>query len=523
MTGAPADARPTREWLAYLAEATESIGSSLDLEQAAVGLTAAVVPYLADHAAVYLSDYLLRETDLLPERGRLLGDVQLVAATGDPGIAVPRADWLALAARDSTGPVVLPETDSRARALFPLRVRGVILGFAVWTRLTGSFQETELLVGGQLAAQTALSMHDAYLYRREAATVDVLQRDMLAVEPPHLPGIEIAHRYLPGSPAARVGGDWFDTIRLRGARVALIVGDVTGHGIRSAAAMGRLRTAMRTLVALDLPPVEVLHNLDAIALSEEGTIATCLYCLYDPVARQCSIASAGHIPPVLHVPGEPPRLLEIPPGGPIGVGGIDFQAVDVTTPDGSLIVLCTDGLVENRDRDLGQGLTELCQAIGQQPARQDLEQRCDGLLDVLGASDRMDDVALLAARLSGIPADRVASWILSPSARSPGIVRRLVRDLLAKWELADSAETAELLASELVTNAVRYARRPISVRLMLADSLLCEVHDDDYHLPVLGNPSPTEEGGRGIQLVSRLARRWGVSRIPTGKVVWFEV
>jgi anti-sigma regulatory factor (Ser/Thr protein kinase) len=370
-------------------------------------------------------------------------------------------------------------------------------------------------------------MHDAYLYRREAANVDVLQRDMLAVEPPDdLPGIEIAQRYLPGSPAARVGGDWFDTIRLRGGRVALIVGDVTGHGIRSAAAMGRLRTAMRTLIALDLPPAEVLHNLDAIALSEEGTIATCLYCLYDPVARQCSISNAGHIPPVLHVPGEPPRLLEIPAGGPIGVGGIDFQTVDVTTPDGSLIVMCTDGLVERRDRDLGRGLTELCQAVGDQPSGQDLEQRCDGLLDALGASYRADDVALLAASLSGIPADRVANWIMSPSAQSPRLVRCLVRGLLEKWELADSSEiieTAVLLASELVTNAVRYASRPISVRLMLTDSLLCEVHDDDHHLPVLDNPRPTQEGGRGILLVSRLARRWGVSRITTGKVVWFEL
>jgi serine phosphatase RsbU (regulator of sigma subunit) len=526
VTGATADAWSTREWLAYLARATESIGSSLDLEQVAVGLTAAVVPDLADYAVVYLTDYLLQEIDLLPERGRLIGGARLIAAagrTGGPGVSVPPAGWLALAAQDCAGAVVLPGTDSTAAVLFPLRVRGMILGFTVWTRLAGSFRETELLVGEQLAAQAALSIHDAYLYRREAATVDVLQRDMLTLEPPALPGIEIAQRYLPGSPAARVGGDWFDTIRLRGGRVALIVGDVTGHGIRSAAAMGRLRTAMRTLVALDLPPTEVLHNLDEIALSEEGTLATCLYCLYDPVARQCSIANAGHIPPVLHVPGEPPRLLEIPAGGPIGVGGVNFEMVDVTTPDGSLIVLCTDGLVESRDRDLGQGLIKLCQAIGEQPASQALEQRCDGLLDALGASSSMDDVALLAANLLGIPADRVANWIMSPSARSPRLVRNLVRGPLEKWELAESAETAVLLASELVTNAIRYASRPISVRLMLTDSLLCEVHDDDHHMPVLGNPGATDENGRGILLVSRLARHWGVSRIPTGKVVWFEL
>lgn len=527
MTGAPPDARSVREWLAYLADATRSIGSSLDLEQVAIGLTAAVVPDLADHAVVYLSDYLMRETDLLPARGRLVGGLRLLAAAGragSPVAIVPPADWLTLAEQDTAGShVVLPGTDSGAGVLFPLRVRGMILGFAVWTRLSGNFRENELLVGGQLAAQAALTMHDAYLYRREAATVDLLQRDMLSVKPPDLPGIKVAQRYLPGSPAARVGGDWFDTIRLRGGRVALIVGDVAGHGIRSAAAMGRLRTAMRTLVSLDLPPAEVLLHLDAIALSEEVTIATCLYCLYDPVARQCSIANAGHIPPVLHAPGQAPRLLDIPAGGPIGVGGIDFQTVDITTPDGSLIVLCTDGLVESRDRDLGAGLAELCRAIGEQPDPMDLEQRCDGLLDTLGASHRMDDVALLAASLSGIPADRVANWIMSPSAHSPRIARGLVRGLLQKWDLADSAETATLLVSELVTNAIRYAKRPISVRLMLTDSLLCEVRDDDHHLPVLGNPCPADENGRGILLVSRLARRWGVSRLPTGKVVWFEL
>ncbi len=526
------DARSTQDWLAYLAGATESIGASFDLQQAAVGLTAASVPDLADHAVVYLSDHLLTETDLLPEGGRLAEGVRLVAAAGEvdgTDAAVPAASWLA-AAREPAGPTVLTGTGPGASVLFPLRARGIVLGFAVWSRSAGSFGETELLVGGQLAAQAALSIHGAYLYQREVATVDLLQRDMLADEPPELPGIEIAHRYLPGGPATRVGGDWFDVVRLRGGRVALIVGDVTGHGVRSAAAMGRLRTAMRTLVALDLPPVEVLHNLDAIALSEEGTIATCLYCLYDPVAGQCTIASAGHIPPVLQAPGEPPRLLEIPAGGPIGVGGIEFEAVDVTTPDGSLIVLCTDGLVESRERPLGQGLADLCRAIGAEPAepaeptsRQDLEERCDGLLDALGASRRIDDVALLAARLSGIPADRVANWIMTPSARSPQIVRRLVRDQLKKWKLAESTETAVLLASELVTNAIRYASRPISVRLMHTDSLLCEVRDDDHHLPVLGNPDSTEEGGRGIMLVSRLARRWGVSRIPTGKVVWFEL
>lgn len=520
------DTRSTREWLSYLVAATESIGDSLNLEQIAAGFTEAVVPELADHAAVFVGEHLLRDTGALATAG-FPGGVRLVASTGKrgggPDMTGPAPGWLTLAAQGSMAPVTLPGPDSGAGVLIPLRVRGTILGFAVWTRQTGGFTDTELLVGRQLAEQAALSMHDAYLYRREAATVDVLQRDMLTVKPPVLPGIEIARRYLPGSPAARVGGDWFDTIRLRGGRVGLVVGDVTGHGLRSAAAMGRLRTAMRTLVGLDLPPDEVLYNLDNIALGEDGTMATCLYCVYDPVARQCSIANAGHIPPVLQVPGESPKLLEIPAGGPIGVGGVSFQTVDVTAPDGSLMVMCTDGLVESRDRDLGQGLAALCRTIQAQPADDGLEQRCDGLLEALGAQYRTDDVTLLAASLRGIPVDRVASWIMTPSERSPRIVRGLVRGALEKWGLSECAEPAVLLANELVTNAIRYARRPLSIRLMLSDSLLCEVQDDDHHLPVLGNPGPADDTGRGVLLVSRLARRWGVSRIPTGKVVWFEV
>lgn len=294
-----------------------------------------MVPDLADRAAVFVGEHLLHDAEVPPSAG-LAGGVRLVATTGKgggPGRAAPPDGWLALATGGTVAPVTLPGPDAGSGVLVPLRVRGTTLGFAVWTRQAGDFPETELLIGRQLAEQAALSMHDAYLYRREVAAVDMLQRDMLTVRPPGLPGIEIALRYLPGGPAARVGGDWFDTIRLRDGRVGLIVGDVTGHGIRSAAAMGRLRTAMRTLVALDLPPDEVLSNLDNVALSEDGTMATCLYCRYDPVARQCSIANAGHIPPVLHAPGEPPRLLEIPPGGPIGVGGMTFETTSPLRTD----------------------------------------------------------------------------------------------------------------------------------------------------------------------------------------------
>jgi serine phosphatase RsbU (regulator of sigma subunit) len=520
MTAAAGDlsgeSRSTGQWLSFLARATGSIGKSLDVTRIARGFAEAVVPELADCAHVYVAENLLRDDAEVPLRwtGGAMHCVASAGACEDDPVPDPLPEWLAAAKRSEV-------TGVDGGILVPLRVGSALLGFSVWRRRTGGFGEIEQLVGRQLAAQAALSLHNAYLYRRELTTVTVLQHGMLPDKPPKLAGVQIAHRYLPGNPEAQIGGDWFDTIRLRGGRTGLIVGDVAGHGMRSAAAMGRLRTAMRTLATLDLPPEEVLRNLDNIALAEGATIATCLYCVYDPVARQCSIANAGHIPPVLATPGQTPRRVHIPAGAPLGVGGISFRTIDVPVPDGSLLVLCTDGLLERRDRDVGEGLDALCRAVGT-PAS-DLEKQCDSLLDAMGAPRRTDDVALVMARLLGVPAAHVANWIVMPSTRTPRVVRGMAGNALARWGMSDRADLIVLLVNELVANAIRYARRPITVRLMLSDTLLCEVHDDDHHMPVLRDPRPGDETGRGMLLVSRLSRRWGASRVAGGKVVWFEV
>jgi serine phosphatase RsbU (regulator of sigma subunit) len=525
----------TGEWLAFLNDATSQIGAALDLERTALGFCEATVPFFADSAVVYLLDALFTD--------RVIPSVPSAATAVRRMVTIPApADWAGpspvepdspFAQAMATGhPELIPAAAAAdcvppgwtGRALVvPFRVRGTMLGFAVLGRRPGrdSCDETDLLVARQLGAQAALSIHNAYLYQREAATADVLQRSMLPARPPTLPGVQIAHRYLPGSPTAQVGGDWFDAIPLPGSRVALVVGDVMGHGIHSAAAMGRLRTAVQTLASLDLPPDQVLRHLDDVAQEMgEYSLATCVYCVYDPVAQRCTIANAGHIPPVLVDPDGFAELLDIPAGGPIGVGGISFQTVEVEAPDGSLLVLCTDGLVEVRGRDIGQGLAALCRNLNAPSAP--LDQQCETLLRELDIAKREDDVALLMARLCGIPADQVANWILEPHPRTPGQVRRLVRATLAGWGLADHSELAELLACEIVTNAVRYATRPIAVRLLRTDVLLCEVSDDDHRLPVLQDPSLTDESGRGLHLVAQLATRWGASRLPAGKVVWFE-
>jgi hypothetical protein len=349
-----------------------------------------------------------------------------------------------------------------------------------------------------------------------------LQRSLLPQLPSRLPGVEIAYRYLPSNDVIQVGGDWFDAIVLPGKRIGLVVGDVMGHGVASAAMMGQLRTAVQTLAVLGLPPHELLRHLDETARRLSDThLATCLYAVYDPVTRSCTLANAGHPPPVLGRPGEPGRLLDIPTGVPIGVGGHAFDSVEFDIADGETLVLFTDGLVESPKRDISDGLEILRGALP--AARVPLEQACVAVLDALDTAPREDDAALLMARFSGIPAGNVARWSLEPAPRAAGQARRLVRQALAGWKLGHLAQSAELLVSELVGNSVRFASRPIGVRMLFTDTLTVEVHDDCHTLPVPRTAHPLSETGRGLSIIGTLSHRWGTNRTDTGKIVWFEL
>jgi serine phosphatase RsbU (regulator of sigma subunit)/anti-sigma regulatory factor (Ser/Thr protein kinase) len=561
--------RTLREHLIFLNEATATIGASPDLEETVHGLARAAVPFVADFATVHLLD------DLLGAEFPGFGARQ----PKEPGIAALRrmavvrdngpAGWRdtvpvgqvqvmqpgspARMAMRSGRPVVLPLIGPQlARELagthqtggleplilgcsliaLPLKASDQVLGCAIMLRDPGrpAFDDTDVLTATQLAAQASQAVSIACRYRDEAATAGALQHSMLPARAPQLAGVDIAHRYLPGNKAAQVGGDWFDAIPLSGGRVALVVGDVMGHGIRSAAIMGHLRTAVQTLAALDLPPEQVLRHLDDIARRlDDDHLATCIYAIYDPVIRSCVIANAGHIPPVLvHADGRAELLSAIPAGAPIGVGGVAFEPVEIRAGDGDLLVLCTDGLVETRQQDIGSGLAALCDnlaAVRQGTAAPDLtpDGLCEILMQTLHTRDRQDDVALLIARLRGIPSTDIAQWLLDPRPTLPRQVRRLVRRALLGWGLSACADVAELLASELATNAIRYASRPIGLRLMRTDVLLCEISDDDHQLPALRHATETDETGRGLTLVSRLAKRWGANRTSHGKLVWFEL
>ncbi|WP_371527491.1 SpoIIE family protein phosphatase [Streptomyces sp. NBC_01283] len=570
----PAAMRRDGDRLRFVGAATRRIARGIDLDEIVMGLCRATVPTFSDAILVYLRDPLpvgeerpsgalilrLRRTDRLrsieegtedpdTESGTLPAlQVQTDLVTTAELCEVLPGGALAEVLR-GVRPVfadapaaraALPELLGEGRAvpsgqrtiLAPLRGRRRVIGAAVFLRRPDrhAFEADDLLVAAQLATHSALGIDKAVLYGREAYIADELQRTMLPETLPRPTGVRLASRYLPAAETARVGGDWYDAIPLPGSRVALVVGDVMGHSMTSAAIMGQLRTTAQTLAGLDLPPQEVLHHLDEQAQRlGSDRMATCLYAVYDPVAHRITIANAGHPPPVLLHLGGRAEVLRVPPGAPIGVGGVDFEAVELDAPAGATLLLYTDGLVESRLRDVWTGIEQLRERLAAtaQLTGPDhpppLEALCDDVLDMLGPGDRDDDIALLAARFDGIAPSDVAYWYLEPEDATPSRARRLARSALERWGLEELNDSVELLVSEVVTNAVRYATRPVTLRLLRTDVLRCEVGDDVPQLPRLRQARATDEGGRGLYLVNKLARRWGATRLSTGKVVWFEL
>ncbi|GAA3054521.1 SpoIIE family protein phosphatase [Streptomyces glomeratus] len=566
----PMPMRRDGDRLRFVGAATRRIARGIDLDEIVMGLCRATVPTFSDTILVYLRDPLpvgderptgplvlrLRRTDRIPQERDLEEGILPVPAVENSGLA-DRSNELcevlpggALAevlrgvrpvfADAPAARAALPELlgedlaipPGQRAILAPLRGRRRVIGAALFLRRPErpAFEADDLLVAAQLATHSALGIDKAVLYGREAYIADELQRTMLPETLPNPTGVRLASRYLPAAETARVGGDWYDAIPLPGSRVALVVGDVMGHSMTSAAIMGQLRTTAQTLAGLDLPPQEVLHHLDEQA-QRLGTdrMATCLYAVYDPVAHRITIANAGHPPPVLLHLGGRAEVLRVPAGAPIGVGGVDFEAVELDAPAGATLLLYTDGLVESRLRDVWTGIEQLREKLAAtaQLTGADhpppLEALCDEVLDMLGPGDRDDDIALLAARFDGIAPSDVAYWVLEPEDAAPGRARRLARRALARWGLEELTDSVELLVSEVVTNAVRYASRPVTLRLLRTDVLRCEVGDDVPQLPRLRQARATDEGGRGLYLVNRLARRWGATRLSTGKVVWFEL
>ena len=607
-----------RERLALLDSVGVALGDLLDAGAVSQALAAALVPRFADYSGVLLREEVCdggelpsavipvgtpvhrygvaaRQADERVERLlRLTGETVYAhdsfigrsLGTGEPQLVTGR-DAILRATRDGD-PKVAATLDLGVHSLMavPLRAREVVLGLLVISRADKRepFDHDDLVLAMELADRAGTSLDNARLYARERQGALMLQRSLLPQHVPEPPGVALAYRYVPGSSGTEVGGDWFDVIPLPGGRVAFVVGDVMGHGLHAAVTMGRLRTAVRTLAGLDLPPDELLARVSDVSDDlahgpDDPVMASCLYAVYEPAptaaGRGCGLltmASAGHVPPLL-VSREDGRCradaVELPAGTPLGIGAVTgpedgsrFEAVEREVPEGSVLVLYTDGLVEKREEDITVGIDRVRALLADVPeppegrsspaggrtevppvttdtACGDIEEACDVLIGSLrgaggpgGRHSTGDDVAVLMARLGGLPGDTAASWSFSTGSYAVRRARAAVRETLREWDLMELEDTGVLLVSELVTNVLRYASGPIGVR-MVRDArrdeagrggvLIVEVSDPLPDPPQERSVTPDQESGRGIQLVASEARRWGTRHGPEGKTVWFEL
>ncbi|MFD7505871.1 SpoIIE family protein phosphatase [Streptomyces sp. NPDC059850] len=562
-----------RERLTLLNEASTRIGSTLDVMRTARELADAVVPRLADWITVDLLETLLRGDEPGPFTGvvalRRAANQSIIEgapeAVRQPGevdfyppytpavrcMATGRSarhrvtdrdmrDWLE---RDPARAEKFREYGFQSIMGVPIRARGMTLGIAMFYRRTRDpFTKDDQLLAEELVARAAICLDNARRFDRERTAALSLQQSLLPQGTPAQAAVETASRYLPAGGRSGLAGDWFDVIPLSGARVALVVGDVVGHGIGAAATMGRLRTAVRTLADVDLPPDELLTHLDDVvirlAAEAEGggggrdtpgdpgdpaiLGATCTYAVYDPVSRTCTLARAGHPPPAVVTPDGEARLLDLPAGPPLGLGDLPFEAVEVELPPGSLLALYTDGLLgfRERERELDGALAALCQTLTDRAPT--LDALCDRVLGDLLPDPPADDAALLVARTRALGTDRFAVRDLAADPVAVASARAWASRRLDAWGLGDASYITELVVSELVTNAIRHAEGPLQLRLIRDRTLICEVSDASSTAPHMRRARLSDEGGRGLLLVAQLTQRWGTRHTHAGKTIWCE-
>ncbi|MBA2807651.1 SpoIIE family protein phosphatase [Streptomyces sp. KM273126] len=596
-----------RQRLALLDRAGEQIGRTLDVARTAQELADVAVPELADFVAVDLLESVLKGADPGPVRGAdavplrragqqsvnagvpetvvgigglaayLPGTPPVLTLTGGTSWYRARLDPLAKEWSDTLPggrEATFLDLGLHTVMIVPIRARGITLGITTFFRGEGRmdpFDEVDLGLAEELVSRAAVCVDNARRYTRERSAALVLQRSLLPRRLPEQDAVEVAACYRPADELTGLGGDWYDVIPLSGARVALVVGEVPGHGIDGAAAMGRLRTAVRTLADLDLPPEEVVAHLDdlvAKSARQEGddpgagsghTVgARCLYVVHDPVSGECVMASAGLPAPALITPdGTVTFADDLPIGPALGVDGPPFESLTLALPPGTLIALHTDGLLAEASPDMlcralagsataggrpptGAGRTEerrtdgrrrergraeLVRVVANPPpdvAPASLDRRAQTVVDALVPERPYDDVVLLLARTRQLNADRVASWDLPADPALVAQARRTTIRQLDAWGLEELAFTTELVVSELVTNAIRHATGAIRLRLILERTLICEVFDGGATAPHLRHPRATDEGGRGLFLISQFTQRWGTRFLPEGKVIWAE-
>ncbi|MFF7415761.1 SpoIIE family protein phosphatase [Streptomyces lydicus] len=564
-----------RERLALANDASLRIGTTLDVLRTAREFVDVAVPQFADYAYVNLLDPVFRGEE--PAMGPVGADVRFRRAAsssvpGGPGEdVVPTGDvdpftaglesfvdqalmsdsprlltgeelFRALTPVDPHRAALVRTYGVHSWLLVPMSARGRTLGAAVFIRFQRAhgFEADDMPLAQEIAARAAVCIDNARRYTRERTTALELQRSLLPQQLPVLRAVETMSRYVPASGHTMLGSAWYDVIPLSGARVALVVGDAAGHGLQAAVTMGRLRTAVRTLADLDLAPDELLAHLDAQAgtiheergerLTGRAAGTTCLYAVFDPVSRRCVLARAGHPPPARVSNGGKVEVLRLPTGPPLGHGGPPFESSEVLLAEGDLLVLYSESLVNSPGQRSNAGLSLLretlsdCQhLLAESPcANSGLDPICNAVIDRRLPTHPQEDVALLVARVHGLPPNRHATWELEPEPEAVAMARSLVTRKLTEWGLDNLAYTTELVVSELVTNAIRYSRPPIRLRLIRDRSLICEVSDSSSTSPHVRHAVETDEGGRGLFLVAKMTQLWGTRYHARGKTIWAE-
>ncbi|WP_327743532.1 SpoIIE family protein phosphatase [Streptomyces europaeiscabiei] len=515
--------------LALLGRASR-IGATLDVVGTAEDLSHAAVPELADRAEIHVAEYVVTGTPS-GSPGNEGGTLRRVAERSCARPLAPEP-WLGFFGRSRAD--AAPH-----RIVLPLEAGGAVLGTASFTRTPPrhGFTGQDQALAMELVSRTAVALDNARRYAHEHGVALALQRSLLPKNLPEATAAEVAHRYVPAAGPLGVGGDWYDVIPLSGARVGLVVGDVVGHGLDAAATMGRLRTTVRALAALDLTPDELLTRLDDLVaqahigihrpsaplFEDPGLGTTCLYGVYDPVTGTLSVASAGHPSPVVAVAGQPATHLDLPVGPPLGIGGLPFESSDIHLPEGSRIALYTDGLVQDRAHHADLGLEALTRAMDR--GGTSLAETCDSIITARPEGSAEDDAALLLVRVHALDADSMVGQQVPSDPSTVAAARTRVSRQLEKWGLQDMTFTAELVVSELVTNAIRYGEEPISFRLLRDRdrTLICEVSDGGHTSPHLRRATAEDEGGRGLFLVAQFTDRWGTRFSREGKTIWTEL
>ncbi|MFD4015961.1 SpoIIE family protein phosphatase [Streptomyces sindenensis] len=552
---------------AVLATVRDAVGGSLDVATTCRAFADALAPGFADLAVVEVVDDVLRgveppvgpmppgtplrraasgRCDSVREaveggsgaRGRAAGTTRPLPVRTPYALAAadlrarlvplgPDTPWLGT---DPDEARAVAETGAHSLIAVPLTLRGAVLGLVSLYRCGTSepFDEDDVSLAVSAATRTSLAIDNARRYEREHVIASTVQRRLLPQAERRQAAVETAHVLLPG----RDSGCWFDTIALSGARTALVVGGVAGEGLQSAIAMGQLRTVIQALAGLDLEPEEVLARLkdtaDRLAherallppadgLHGEPLSAGCVYGVYDPFTRTCTVARAGHPAPLVVGPDGRAVPLDVPEGpGLFSADSALFAPAVVTLEQGSLLAFCTADLLSG-DR----APERITQALAR-PGRS-LQQLGDDIVYALPEDTRAAGAALLLARTGTVSDHLVATWDLADEATTPATARVLVRDRLRGWGLDEgTVDATELIVSELVTNAVRYGTPPLRLRLLLDSTLTCEVHDGSTAAPHLRHARTVDEGGRGLFIVSRLASHWGARHGPDGKVLWTE-